>query len=300
MSHDMIAKLAAQAAANEDQTEVVQGGDFEYTPPPAGLTIGRLVEYIEMGKQKQKPFKGQAKPDADVVWIGFELLHPKKNIHEIEVEGEGKKNVADFIRLKLTKKLGEKAKFKKLFNALQYGRADMKHIAQMLGNAYKIEVYHNETEVEGQKRIYVNLDKDGAYGITAPFVVDPLTEERKDIPVPANIRPLRIFLWDFPNKETWDSLFIDGTRTIKVDGKDVEQSKNYIQEMIKNATNYQGSALHQMLSEVPELDVGGSEATKGKAETNSTTKSPSEDALAELDKVSKTDTKQDDLAALGL
>jgi len=296
----MIADLAAKAAANEDQTEVTQGGDYEYTPPPAGKTIGRLVEYIEIGKQPQKPYQGKPKPDAEEVWIGFELLHPKKNIREIEIEGEGKKTVADFIRVRLTKKLGEKAKFKKLFNKLQYGRADKKHIAQMLGEAFILEVFHNKSE-DG-KKIYVNLDKDGEYGIQAPFIIDPLTEERKDITVPAHIRPLRIFLWDFPNKETWDSLFIDGTRTMKVDGKDVEVSRNYVQETIMKATNYEGSALHQMLSEVPDLDIGGSEATQGKAETTttSTTKSPSEDALEQLEASKSGSSADDDLAALGL
>lgn len=296
MSHDMIAELAAKAAANEDQTETTAGGDYEYTPPPAGKTIGRLVEYIEVGKQPQKPFQGKPKPDAEEVWIGFELLHPKKNIREIEIEG-GKQTVADFIRVRLTKKLGEKAKFKKLFNKMQYGREDKKHIAQMLGEAFILEIFHNTNP--DTKRVYVNLDKDGEYGISAPFIIDPLTEERTDINVPANIRPLRLFLWDFPNKETWDSLFIDGTATRKVDGKDVEVSKNYVQEKILSATNFEGSALHQMLSDVPDLDVGGSEATNGKAtETSSTTKSPSEEALDELAGTgSSTD---DDLAALGL
>ena len=296
MSHDMIAELAAKAAANEDQTETTTGGDYEYTPPPAGKTIGRLVEYIEVGKQPQKPFQGKPKPDAEEVWIGFELLHPKKNIREIEIEG-GKQTVADFIRVRLTKKLGEKAKFKKLFNKMQYGREDKKHIAQMLGEAFILEIFHNTNP--DTKRVYVNLDKDGEYGISAPFIIDPLTEERKDINVPANIRPLRLFLWDFPNKETWDSLFIDGTATRKVDGKDVEVSKNYVQEKILAATNFEGSALHQILSDVPDLDVGGSEVTKGKAtETSSTTKSPSEEALDELAGTgSSTD---DDLAALGL
>lgn len=294
MSHDMIAELAAKAAANEDQTETVSGGEYEFTPPPAGKTIGRLVEYIEIGKQPQAPYQGKPKPDAEMVWIGFELLHPKKNIKEIEIEGEGKKTVADFIRIRLSKKLGEKAKFKKLFNKLQYGRGDKKHIAQMLGEAFILEVYHNKSE-DG-KKTYVNLDKDGEYGISAPFIIDPLTDERKDVPVPAQIRPTRIFLWDFPNKETWDSLFIDGTRTVKVDGKDTEVSKNYVQEVIKSATNYEGSALHQMLSEVPELDVGKSEAT----ENSSTTKSHSEDALEMLDGATDSSTVDDDLAALGL
>src|SRR5690606_16701315 len=118
--------LAKKAAETVDHTETTAGGDFEYPLIPAGKTLGRLIEYIELGVQPQGEYKGVAKPDADSAFLVFELLG-KKNIREIEVDGKTIK-VADRHREPITIKLGEKAKFKKIFNALRYGRDDITHI----------------------------------------------------------------------------------------------------------------------------------------------------------------------------
>lgn len=282
-AHDMIKQLADKAAAMKDQTEVTSGGDFEYELPPAGKTIGRFVTYIEIGKQKQPDYQGKSKPDAEEVIVGFELLHPKKNIHTVEIEGEGEKTFADYKYMKMALKQGEKAKFRKLLMKMLYGRDGINHMAQMLGEGFLIEVFHKTSE-DG-KKTYANLENEGEWGIGAPFSTDPLTEERKAYPIGPNIRPLTVFIWDFANKETWDSLFIDGTRKTKVDGKEVEVSKNWIQNLIKGAKNYEGSPIHQLLSEVPDL---GTKVSQSKAE----------EALDALD--SKVDTSAEDLAALGL
>jgi hypothetical protein len=246
-----IAELAAMAAAQEDQTET-QTTTFDNDPPEAGVTVGRFIEYIEIGKHDGGQYQGKPKPPADYVRLTFELLHPKKNIKEYEVEGE-KRERADRVSIRISKKLSEKAKFKKLFNALTYGR-DIKHMAQMLGEAFIITIYHNVVEKEGVKKTYVNLDNDGVYGIKAPFVEDPLEGTRKDVPVREAISPLRLFLWNNPTQETWDSLFIDGTRTVKKDGGGEEEvSKNWLQESILDALNYKGSALEALLGGVADL-----------------------------------------------
>lgn len=247
-----IAELAAMAAEQEDQT-VVQTTTFNDDPPPAGVTVGRFIEYIEIGKQKQADFNGKPKPDADCVRLTFELLHPQKNIHEYEVEGE-KRTRADRVSIRISKKMSDKAKFKKLFNAMTYGRDSVKHMAQMLGEAFIITIYHNVVEKDGKKNTYVNLDNDGQYGIRAPFVEDPLEGTKKDVPVQDAISPLRLFLFNNPTKETWDSLFIDGTREVKKDGGAVEHiSKNWLQELILSASNYSGSALEALLGGVGDL-----------------------------------------------
>jgi hypothetical protein len=286
-----IKDLVNEAAALEDQTVDTGGtGDFEYTPPEAGITIGRFVEYIELGKREQKPFQGKSKPDADEVFLGFELLHPKKNIKTNEESGE---KYADFIRLRLTKKLSDRAKFKKLFGKMAYGRADIKHMAQMLGEAFIITIHHNVVEKDGKKITYANMyDANGEFTIGAPFKVDPLTEEKQAIPVPDNIRPLRVFLWTRPTKVTWDSLFIDGTREVKKSDGTVEHvSKNWMQELIMSAKDFKGSALQALINEVDDLPItedkkpGNAVATQAE-KTGKTTKSPSDD--------------NDDLAALGL
>lgn len=241
-------ELANLAAQTEDQTEV-QTSNFDNSPPEAGVTIGRFIEYIEIGKHSQNDYAGKPKPPADYVRVTFELLHPKKNIVEYEHEGE-KRIRGEYITLKLTKKLGDKAKFKKLFNAMTYGRADIKHMAQMLGEAFVITIIHNTVKGTGGQpdKVYANIDKDGAYMVGAPFVTDPLEGTKTEVPVREPIRPLRLFLFDNPTKETWDSLFIDGTRKVKKDGgEEVEVSKNWLQETIMSALNYEGSALQAML-----------------------------------------------------
>ncbi len=249
-----IAELAAIAAQTEDQTETTV--TFDHSPPEAGPTIGRFIEYIEIGKQPQKPYQGKPKPPADEVRLTFELLHPKKNLKEYEDDNKEKRIRGEYVTIKIAKKLSDKAKFKKLFAAMTYGRADIKHMAQMLGEAFIINIYHNIVDKDGKKVTYVNLDKDGAYGIGAPFIIDPLAETKTPVPVRDAIRPLRLFLFENPTKETWDSLFIDGTKEVKTDSGEIKHvSKNWLQELIMSATNFKGSALEAMLGGIADLPV---------------------------------------------
>lgn len=195
-----------------------------------------------------------------MVRITFELLHPTKNITEYEHEGTKKKR-GQLVSIQIAKKLADKAKFWKLFHAMRYGRDDVKHMAQMLGEAFIITIYHNIVKGEGgaKDKTYVNLDDNGAYGISAPFIEDPISNERSDVPVQANIQPLKMFLFDNPNKECWDSLFIDGTREVKDDkGNVTQKSKNWLQAKILSATNIKGSALEQMLGGLDNLPTGDS------------------------------------------
>lgn len=246
-----IAELAEMAEQTEDQSEV-QVLEFNNDPPPAGKTVGRFIEYLELGTHAQKDYKGKPKPPASMVRLTFELLHPTKNIKEYEDAGE-KKITGQYVSLVMAKKLNDKAKFYKLFLKMTYGRP-IKHFARMLGEAFIIDIYHNIVEKDGKKQTYVNIDNNGEYGVAAPYVVDPISEERKDVPVRDNIRPLRLFLWDNPTKECWDSLFIDGTREQKNASGETEQvSKNWLQEKILSAVNYTGSALNALLGGVDDL-----------------------------------------------
>ena len=290
--------LASQAAEYEDQTETTTGGgDYEARVIPAGATVGRLIEYIELGVQPQRPYLGQEKKPAEEVRLTFELLNPKTNIYEIDIEG-AKKKVADRISLTLTKSLNEKSKYTKLFRTLARGRSEITHLAQCLGEAFIITVVHNEVEKDGKKTVYFNITKDGAYLIQAPVIVDPIAQTATPIPVPESLSPIRIFLWGIPTKETWDSLFIEGTRLIK-DAKGVtkEESKNWIQRKILSATNFSGSALEDLLSGAqgltaalnePELEVAPTKTKEQvKAQSKGKVKEPAPDT-------------SDPLAALGL
>jgi hypothetical protein len=251
--------LIAQAKATEDQTEVVVGGDFEYVPPPAGQTVGRLVEYIELGKHVEI-YEGKPKPAIEMVRITFEFTHPK-NIKEIDVEG-GKKKIADRKSITLPKKMNDKAKFYKLFMAMRYGREEITHMAEMLNEPFIFNVIHNITGEGDKKRTYAEVwdGKASTWQVFPPRVSDPLAGTVKDIStsIPELLSPLRIFLWSLPTKDTWDSLFIDGEREVKDDKGAVKKvSKNWLQEHILSATDYNGSALDQMLNKVDNLPTQG-------------------------------------------
>lgn len=306
-------ELLDQEEQTNDQSVTTQGGDFEYELPVAGLGVARFIEYIELGKQPQRPYQGKPKPPEDSVRLVFELTAPKHR-HEIEVNGE-KITFGDKISITTTLKTGEKAKFKKIFNKMTYGRP-IKHMARMLGEAFLVTVVHNKSK-DGTKT-YANLNTpEGEWLIGAPMKAgDPITGEA---PVPLNVpealSPVRLFLWDRPTKPTWDSLFIDGTRTVKDDkGVETEVSKNWLQALILSAVNYGGSPLEALLGGVADLPTTEAEAkakenpsqqaavtgtTAAEGTKTTQTASPSEQAKAAIEAKPQT-TVQDDLASIGL
>lgn len=296
-------ELANQAAEMEDQSVAEEGGDFEYELPPAGVTVGRLVEYIELGKFAQKPYQGKSKPPAEEVRLTFELLSPAKNIHEYEVEGE-KRRRADRISVQLTKKLGERAGFKRLFDKMRYGREDKRHMAQMVGEAFIITVVHNKSENNGKTYANIaNVSKAGRdWLIQPPFTIDPISGVKTNYPVPEALSPLKVFIFNSPTKGSWDSLFVDGTRTVKDEaGKETEQSKNWIQERILSSLGFKGSALELMLNN---LTPGNLPITKEEVKGEELPAAEEADLMARSGEGTKTEVKgnsaDEALAALGL
>lgn len=244
-----IQRLAALAAQTENQS-VAQAG-FEYEVPPAGVALGRFVEYIELGRHEQGEYKGAAKAPAYEVRLTFELLTPK-HIREIEIDGVATK-VANRISLTITKKLGDKANFFKLMQKMLYGREGIGHMAMMLGEAFVLTVVHNKSTKDPSKT-YANI-KDEANGwyIAPPYKTDALSGDTTPYNVPAAMSPVKLFLWDSPTKETWDSIFIDGTRTVTEGDKSREVSKNWLQDKCMAALNFDGSALHQLVGGLADL-----------------------------------------------
>lgn len=234
-----------QATVLTDQTKTTL--DTQFTPAPAGISLGRLVDYIEVGKQPRKAFKGESKDPAPQVYLTFELLSPK-NIREVEIGG-GKKKVADRITIAITLSLHEKAKFKKLFNKMRYGRDSITHMSQMLGDAFKITVVHNEVGEGENKKVYANItDSDGSFLIEAPYLRNEIEGTSQKANVEPAISDLRLFIWNVPTKATWDSIFIDGESTVKDDkGQEVKVSKNKFQNLIQSAVNFPGSPVESFL-----------------------------------------------------
>lgn len=289
----------------EDQSQEVSHGDFD-NRPPAGVTVGRLVSYIELGKHEGGSYQGKKKADADKVRLEFELLGPDNWI-EWEVEGV-QKRAGQIVAIQIKKSLSDKSGYKKLFKKMTYGREDKNHIAKMLGEAFIIEVFHNVVKKDGKENTYVNLHKDGEWGISAPFQLDPITKQKKFYDVPERTQPLRLFLWDKPQQSSWDALFIDGTREKKTkDANGVETvenvSKNWLQEMILSAKNYAGSKLQALLAGVADLPVTEQQAaeqqqqasTPGVAQEQKQAEAPVEQSKEETPSTAPADP----LAALG-
>lgn len=276
MAKQTLAQLVALAAKGEDQS-VTKAGGGDFAPPKAGIGVAVMTDYIELGNQPQRPFKGKAKPDCAEVYIGFDLTAAKHQRTYTDAE-DVEHTVCERITARIAKKFDKRAKYKKIFDKLAYGRDKFTHMAQALNEHFKITITHNKGKGDNADKTYANFwNKDGEVGLGAPkHQPDPLEEKYVDLPRGNPTAPIRIFLWGNPTPETWDSLYIDGE-------KDDGTSKNWIQEKIMSASNFEGSPLHQMLGiDISELPIGNAEAPEEEqAEEEAPWEEPAEEATEE-------------------
>ena len=244
MAIDFKALGAKAAAEGADQTKSVAGGG-DRSPPAAGPGLARFVGYVELGKQKGS-FKG-VPTVKEKVRLVFELVgkrHPPG-------EHDGKK-IPVRITIDENYSLNEKANFFKLFQRMNY-KQDAVHIAQLLGEAFKVEVVHDVwTGKDGKERTDAVLRNAGGYTIAPPRKEDEDSETGwVNIEVPAALSDIRCFLWEQADMTQWGSLFIEGEYPERKDDKGVvtapAKSKNVFQNAIKNAVNFQGSPIHTLL-----------------------------------------------------
>lgn len=235
-----------KTAKLSDQTVVQK---YEAVVTPAGKTIARFVGYVEMG-QRPQTYQGKPKPAAMLAYLFFELLG--KNHQRTLEDG----STAPIIHMeRVTIKTGEKANFRKLFMKMRADDSEITHIAQCLSRGYILDIKHSQSE-DGSKTYANCRDADGTWLVAPPRVEDPLTGDVREVPIPEPRTPYKLLLWDQPSKEQWESIFIDGSYT-KTDAKGVETevSRNWMQNDIrKNAVNFEGSALHDLLIGLGDLD----------------------------------------------
>lgn len=204
-------------------TDQTKEASFTKVLPPAGETIGRLVSYVELGPQMFS-YQGKETGVAPAVSIGFELLHPVKNMKD------GKGQFVTFPIMKLS--MNTKARFFKLFTSMRYGRQDIRHMAQLVGEEFKITVEHSAC---GN---YANIA-----AVSKPYMTDMMSGEEVRLNVPAASREMQMFLWNQPTLECWNSIFIDGE--YEKDGS--TYSKNFLQNKIKSSPAYPGSSVEAMV-----------------------------------------------------
>ena len=215
------AEADAVAAISEDMNEATKGGGGRLLRE--GYALARLVEYVEFGNQPQT-FNGKAKEPALEFQLGFALW------------GEGYQNedgTPYVIRpYSMAYSRNEKSRAFLTFRAMNW-KGTATHFAQLLSQGFLVKI-ENKPKSDNDKTLVSRLDLKA----TLP-PLDALSRQPYQIPeAPDDL--YRLFLWDKPTKESWASIYIDGTYE---DGN----SKNRLQEKCVSALNFSGSALEQML-----------------------------------------------------
>jgi hypothetical protein len=211
----------------------VQSG---YIPPAAGLAYARLVGYFELGKHEEANATGDIVL-RDRVDLVFELSGPNHQPHKLN-DGT---LIPHRVTVQETLSLEYRANFFKLFTMMNDAHGGTaRHMAQLLGKPFRVEVFHRRSE-DGRK-VYANLKGPDGYNVRGTSFEDDETGEVKAVEVPPAITELKAFLWNFASKEMWDSIHIPGFYEERKndDGEVISpaRSKNVLQERIMSAKNW--------------------------------------------------------------
>lgn len=207
-----------QGANLDDMTQVETGGGFEY---PVGGCVARLVEYVEHGTQARKPYQGVARDPAPEFHLGFALYS------QGFCKDDGTPRI--YRTFGITMSRNDKSRSYQMFQQMNWTKKHT-HFAQMLGDAILVSFVESQDK-QGKTRAFLDLKS-----FLAP--VDPVSRRPYDCPA-ATDDLFKLFLWDNPTKETWESIHID-------------KDDNWMQDKCMQATNYPGSPLESML-----LQIGG-------------------------------------------
>lgn len=265
-----------------DQTIIQAGGGRELLPE--GRALVRPFMYIECGNHSEM-YKGKAKPVAPYFRLGFKIVGGSgKNVDgklEKFVLNEGSyPQLVPYFKQQLA--FTEKAKTPKWLAALNRVGESKTHLALKVAESalYYLDI-GIETKDDGKK--YNTYD----FSLLQPAVKIDEDEETGELTERAvkapQLKPedMMIFLWEHPTKEQWDSIFIEGQYEAQKDDKGnitkPAASKNRYQEECLKAVNFEGSALHNLLSsleggfKMPDLS---SEETTGVPEVPVTPSEP--------------------------
>lgn len=252
---------AQNAETHVDMTQTVNTSSARVLPE--GTALVRLTEYIDYGTQLVTKFGTNETEPKPVMRLGFRIVGGQGKNTKGEIE-QYVKEVGQFPYIRtfdvvLSQHI--KSRAVKLFNLLNYKRTH-KHFANMLGGLFFLKITH---ETKDGKTVH----RPQWDSLSAP--INPVTSEYVDAPAITD-EHVRLFLWDNPTKEMWDSLYIEGKF-------DDGQSKNKDQERILEATNYLGSRLEALLNggALPELTQPAAPAEAEKVETPATEAEPDTD-----------------------
>lgn len=212
------AKDISKAVSSEKREEVLL---------PEGYGLGRIVGYTDLGKQPQE-YKGVKKDPIEE--FRLVIAFTSKNY----TNSDGTPYMYYSFPIKLTN--NDQSRCQQYFRALNNPKnEDIKHFAQFLGRGYAFKVIH-QTSAKGKVYHYVDLSR--------TLTEDPVSGQSYDDLIPQLDDDFySCFLWNNPDLEEWNKLFIEGENE---DGS----SRNFIQNRILNSLNFNGSKLEQLIKSV--------------------------------------------------
>ena len=234
------------AAVESENVAVDSSGNFKRPDPVAGKTLGRIREYVELGRFE---------PDAVGISKGYnpakkgyliiELLHKR---HQIEM---GDKVVPHEVKIFFNKGVKATSNYKKLFKQINKATGGTaKTFVDLLNKPFAAKVVLNVVGEGEAKKTYANLEN-----------FDVPERENDDgemvaVVVPELVGSIRLFLWENETvsddmvKAMWASIQNDGTYT-KNAGKDneTEESLNFDQNRIMTNMDWEGSRTQSLVVE---------------------------------------------------
>ncbi len=263
---ELVLDLSAisQAAVESENTSVDSSGNFKRPDPVAGKTLGRIREYVELGRFEPDAV-GLAKGynPAKKGYLIIELLHKR---HQIEM---GEKTVPHEVKVYFNKGVKATSNYKKLFKQINKATGGTaKTFVDLINKPFAAKVVLNVVGEGESKKTYANLEN---------FDVPERENDDGDmvaVAVPELVGAIRLFLWENDTvtddmvKAMWASIQNDGTYT-KNAGKDneSEESLNFDQNRIMTNMDWEGSRTQSLVIE-EDIDLG--DAPEVPAETTET------------------------------
>lgn len=307
MTNSLLNNIQNMVEAGTLGDQTVTQTKFVRQIAPEGVTTARLVGYVELGYLPQRPWQGEEKPDAPMVTLTWEL-NGKAYMKNIAKAGEPENLVPTMHRETIKLSTNERAKYFKLFNKMRRQDKPVKHMAQLLGEGCIIRIKHNASKKDPSIKyanIYTAVD---GWMVTPPIETSAVSGETTEVPVPPAVTPMQLLLQSNPSIPQWNSIYIDGTYTKKINGADVTLSKNFVQYKLLGASSFSGSPLESLLKDnnllaglLADKNISDSAYNDSKPRTE-TVEVPVVPSIIETPKVSPEplDSSVDPLAALGL
>lgn len=256
-SIEQMLALANEAAAisDIDMTEATAGGGGA-RPMLIGNALARLVGVVELGNQTQTDFNTKKPkgvlPEIHLVFAlwgnGVTQATPTApSVAGTFQNDDGTPRLWSPFDFALSRNSGSNAF--RMFQKLNW-RGTATNFAQLLNSTFILPFTEQaKSKTDPTKVVKLNID-----GIMPPL--DPITQAPYPVPEVA-ASDFKLFLFDRPSKEMWDSLYVEGEWPAK-EGKPAE-SKNKLQKKILAAANFKGSSLEIMLAgggaALPDLTV---------------------------------------------